>query len=197
MSTCVTGSDYPWYQVVSNTMPLTQGDIVYDCPVPLVVKSDSPPFYKIGQAEVPRAIVITQACDLANAKVKELAICPVVTLTEVLMDLIRKEYNGEADYNNLQRKQRERKQKMIEALKQGHYLDFHLLSKFHSDNPELNLGYQVVLLRDTYRLPVDVLNFIIHNKGGLRIQLLPPYREHLAQAYSRNYHRIVCQSTYQ
>jgi hypothetical protein len=52
------------------------------------------------------------------------------------------------------------------------------------------MDYQIVMLRQTYLLPKESLDYYLKSVEGERFELLPPYREHLAQAYSRNFMRI-------
>lgn len=181
---------YPWYTLVLNSTKITQGDIVENMPIPIIDVKDDEPYYKIGKGNLARAIVVTQACDLENDKIDKVALCPIVSITEVLRNIVEKEL-PEADYNNLSRKQKDKKEKIIDSLRQGHYLDYHLLEKYvGEEDSSLHMLNQVVLLRETFYLPVNLVNTLNSHKDGNRLSLLPPYREHLAQAYARNFHRI-------
>lgn len=199
-----TMSGYKWYEECSNIESITQGDILENCPAIMMVPCDDPPFYKGGVTTIPKVIVVTQACDLARGgKVDDVALCPVGPLSDAVKGIMEKEYEENAanqkknnpsaqikdfDYTNLSSKQRERKAKIIEEIRKGNYLDYYLLSDHNTST--IHMTYQVVHLRKTYYVPLKVLNNIYSNRNGNRIQLLPPYREHLAQAYARNFMRI-------
>lgn len=79
---------YPWYAIVQGR-DLAQGDVIPDCPVvELRVPADLKAAVR-GEAGLPadiqrhRMIVMTQACDLVQAKVDSVVVCPVWSLDEV------------------------------------------------------------------------------------------------------------------
>jgi hypothetical protein len=80
----------PWYEVVSPAAPLTQGDLILDCPfltwnMPSIA-ADSPVETASLQQSVSAfradVVVMTQACDLENDKVRNVILCPHVSLDE-------------------------------------------------------------------------------------------------------------------
>jgi len=180
---------YPWYKEVNIIDKVTQGDILFEMPVPSIKEVEEPPYYKIGRSNIPKGIVLTQACDLENNKIDQVAICPIVELKSVLKSIISKEM-PDADYDKLTGKQLKRKHEIIDEIRQGQYLDYYLMNTYTGIDESLNMSYEVVLLRNTFYLPVSVVNTIISHRNGKRLTLLPPYREHLAQAYARNFNRI-------
>ncbi len=84
-----------WYSTVEPTTRLTQGDLIFDCP--LVGWRDEAPGVEAGAgieagAEIDRlrqgldafladAVVMTQACDLEHEKVANVVLCPNYSLT--------------------------------------------------------------------------------------------------------------------
>jgi hypothetical protein len=187
-------ADFNWYRVSTTDDPVTQGDIIRDCPVANLITTEKYPFIKpVGLAI--DAIVLTQACDLANVKanMKEVTVCrlvPIQTVVKMLMEQTFKDKQG-FDYSNLSAKERERQKRIVDDLRKGKYLDYYLLNMFVDDTGEgLDAQYQVVSLRDTFQVPVESIRKIVLYKGGKRLSLLPPYREHLAQAYTFNFSRI-------
>ncbi|WP_342570331.1 hypothetical protein MKY85_17435 [Paenibacillus sp. FSL R5-0749] len=182
-----TTSGYEWYLKTNYETDLSQGDILLDLPVPMMQYSEEDPFYKIARGKISKSIVVTQACDLENSKVSNLAICPIEPLSVTLKKLMEKEIPG-VDLAKLTSKQKEKKQKLINEIRQGTYLDYYLLNSFQDSN--VGLEYSVVLLRETFYIPVQVASTLEKKKKEERLRLLPPYREHLAQAYARNFNRI-------
>lgn len=79
-----------WYEQVAAAMPLTQGDLIPDCP--LLAWQAEPIELSPGQNqddEVLKAastavradvVVLTQACDLEHKKVANVILCPHLTL---------------------------------------------------------------------------------------------------------------------
>ncbi len=79
-----------WYEAVPAGYPLTQGDLITDCPL-FGWKADADLMGLTGEAaslsnsvEAFRddVIVMTQACDLENRKVRDVVLCPCVPLAE-------------------------------------------------------------------------------------------------------------------
>jgi hypothetical protein len=64
---------------------------------------------------------------------------------------------------------------------------YHLLNK--CEIMEISREYMVVDFRNTYSLPFSLINDI-SKKQSKRLRLLPPYREHLSQAYARFFMRV-------
>jgi hypothetical protein len=80
----------PWYRTAPAEEPLSQGDIIYSCPVvnwrPEVRLDFSSgqevlPVGELLNAERGHVIVMTQACDLEHAKVRNVVLCPLYTLS--------------------------------------------------------------------------------------------------------------------
>jgi len=75
--------------------------------------------------------------------------------------------------------------KTIENLRKGYLPGYHLLNKYDA---HLN-DYQVVDFRNVYGIQIDSLKAICKDLEK-RIRLLPPYREHLSQAFARYFMRV-------
>jgi hypothetical protein len=186
--------DYQWYKPVPYDEPVEQGDIILKCPVPIIKEKEEFPFFKLGGG-IYDVIVMTQACDLVNDKVEDVTLCALMPLSEVIEGLMLKDLNDEVkknfNYNSLTGSQRKKKNSIIQKLKSGSYLDFHVINEFNDpQKPLLKMDYMVVLLRQTYTLPKKALGKILIQKREERIRLLPPYREHVAQSFARNFFRI-------
>jgi len=78
-----------WYEAVAAHVPLTQGDLIFDCPVvewlpDPAVQDPETDEHLMAAVSACRAelIVMTQACDLAQEKVAKVVLCPHVDLSE-------------------------------------------------------------------------------------------------------------------
>lgn len=181
---------YAWYTSASSDTPITQGDIVFKCPVPIIDVKREYPFFTVKGNHFD-VIVVTQACDLEQQKVNEVTLCPIEGLSSVVKGLMDKEFQEKDgyDYLSLTNKERKKKEQFITEIKKGSYRDLHLLNKNY-EIPDVDLSYSVVILKQKFTMPVDSLQEIVSERSGKRLSLLPPYREHLAQAYASNYDRI-------
>jgi hypothetical protein len=163
---------YPWYETVHNTEPVLQGDFLFSCPVFVpsagsTVREEDTLSFEVAEYDV---IVMSQSCDLIQKKIDLVLVCPIWTLSELegKNEFIRSK-NGK------------------EALRQGNMPGYHLLYKCEIDG--INTDLMVVDFRSTYSLPFVLLNDIAA-KQAKRLRLLPPYREHLSQAYARFFMRV-------
>ncbi|MCM3619148.1 hypothetical protein M3936_16285 [Sutcliffiella horikoshii] len=186
---------YPWYSIrtVEDSAQFSQGEIL-ECKVPVTLPGSNPPYFQVKVGKI-KGIIMTQACDLENAKVKvpEVTICPLTPAEAILQDFMMDKYKDKQgfDYQNLSRKEQESKYNYANKLRQGNILDYHLLNSFHSeDHPNLDMDLQVVTLRHVYRIPVESLRSQLIDNPTERLTLLPPYREHLANAFTVNFSRI-------
>jgi len=160
--------EYPWYEIVDGNEDLLQGDFIKECPIVI------PPSEISDKVEVRvinyNVVVMSQSCDLVQEKIDLVLVCPVWPLTEL----------GE---NNPYYQDKEGK----EALRRGYLPGYHLLNECEIDR--FQTDYLVVDFRSVYSVP---LNFIIDlaKREGKRLRLLPPYREHLSQAFARFFMRV-------
>lgn len=169
---------YPWYEVVQGE-GLLQGDFLGLCPV-IVPPRDFPAprndaktmltpeaMVKIRQYDV---VIMSQSCDLVEKKLDLVLVCPHWSMSEVEKD--SQFFRGE---------------KGKEAIRKGNVPGYHLLNKCTIRGFER--GYRVVDFRSVFSLPVDFIVDFAHRKGR-RLRLLPPYREHLSQAFARFFMRV-------
>jgi hypothetical protein len=54
----------------------------------------------------------------------------------------------------------------------------------------VELEHRVVDFHEVFTLPRPVLESLLRARGRVRPQLLPPYREHLSQAFARFFMRV-------
>jgi hypothetical protein len=162
-------STYPWYRMVSGD-EIEQGDIFENCPVfspPSTLTLDSlEAQFRWDERDV---IVMSQTCDLVKnrEKVTEVLLCAVWNRSELTTGHLATE-------------------KGMEEARRGSLPAYHVLNK--CSLPNFNREYRIVDFRRVYSLPLGFLRSLAL-KGG-RIQLLPPYREHLSQAFARFFMRV-------
>ena len=76
--------EYKWYEELTDSDDITQGDILLNCPVAIL-----DPYAKLSEgAEIKTeikyvdGIIVTQACDIANKKTDNIVICSLITKAE-------------------------------------------------------------------------------------------------------------------
>ena len=164
---------YPWYQSVLDS-EIEQGEFFQDCLVPVTPKlivnvagstsTDAP-----GEAEVLDVVVLTQSCDLLGGQTMVM-VCPVFPLERWLENLPKK--TPARDWKN--------------KLKNGQLIAYHVLDR--CDLTDLECQHLGVDFSSAFSVGVSYLHEL--TSRGPRRRLMPPYREHLAQAFARYYMRI-------
>ncbi len=185
-----------WYEIVSSEEPLTQGDFIFDCPVPTWRHSKSEEkdsIESLNKSEIEilqealefisiDAVVMTQACDLEQNKVLNVTLCPHLALSEY-----RKDWEAYQQVRN-QKTNMETWRKQCEFLKKGYVWNLTLLNNL--DSPNLKFEHRVVDFYEVYTLPKKFLETLLKERKQQRPRLLPPYREHLSQSFARFYMRV-------
>ena len=170
--------DYPWYSLLKNEEGVTQGDIIKNCPVARLVTNTeiiTPGDNIKASIDYMDGVVVTQACDIANNKVKDIILCNIIRLSEYKNDCLNKGMS-EKNFDN-----------SIQSILKGQQYAFHLLNNYRSN--EFADDYYIVSFKDVFSVPLDILkNVALTN--GYRLRLNTPYREHLAQAFARFFMRI-------
>lgn len=161
---------YPWFAQVAND-DLEQGDIFEDCPTYLppdnMTLAGEKPVVRWEERDL---ILISQSCDLVKGREKIGQAC----LCEVWRQSEFKAPHLLADLGNL------------EMVRKGQIPRYHLLAPSQISGFEREL--RVVDLQQVYSLPIDFLR--ARALIGKRLRLLPPYREHLSQAFARVFMRV-------
>ncbi len=160
--------EYPWYNIVNGREDVMQGDFIKECPVVI------PPSEISDEVDVEiikyDVVVMSQSCDLVQRKLDLVLLCPVWPLSE---------FEKRSDFFG--------SRKGKEALRQGNVPGYHLLNK--SDIEGFETEYLVVDFRSVYSVPFNLLIDLAKSRGK-RLRLLPPYREHLSQAFARFFMRV-------
>ena len=165
--------EYPWFAVVTGDV-LEQGDLLRGCPrflMPPGAYLEGEVTFERGQVD---AVVLTQSCDLAvrldgACEAVEILLCPFV-LKKDLSD--HPLFRRDEVWEDVRKGRRPYFHVLNECVIEGHEQDFALLD-FHS----------------LFTLPVALVHGFAE-KAGERLRLLPPYREHLAQAFARLFMRV-------
>jgi hypothetical protein len=168
---------YPWYEIIQNHGDITQGDIIKDCYIPMpneqfyfsLLKGDKTVSGPINVSNTD-VIILSQACDIDHAQIDSIIVCPIWPLFNLVS---RSEY-----YKSKVGK---------ENLRQGKEPAYHLLNEHNSGSYKMPLS--IVDFHRIYSLPKDFITNIA-NQNCPRLRLLPPYREHLSQAFARYFMRV-------
>jgi len=178
-----------WYQEVSANERLTQGDIILDCPLvqwvskPVDLKNDYKETLKsligVVRADV---VVITQACDLEQNKVSNVTLCLHLPLEEY------KNQWQEAMNSKGQSPTAKAWTRTCEDIKNGYLWNLSMLNEGTVGG--LTITHRVVDFLDVYTLPRIFLESLLQGREQHRLRLLPPYREHLSQAFARFFMRV-------
>ncbi len=167
---------YPWYELVQTPQAdekgkvsesLDQGDILFNCPVlALSLKATYPlplPPNKLPADELELdVLILTQTCDFAQGRAANVLVCRLADASS----------SG--------------KSKKEEIIK-GRQPRYAMLEK--SSFAEREMGLRIVDLSDIYQLPIEFVRQVAASQTP-RLRLLPPYREHISQAFARFWMRI-------
>jgi hypothetical protein len=162
---------YPWYELVSGDT-LEQGDILEACPVFSPPEDLAGEDYKTAMFiwDEVDVIVLSQSCDLVKGreKVSEVLLCPVFQRSESTEGYLATP-------------------KGMEEARRGNLPGFYVLAESQL------MGWlrevRIVDFKQVFALPLA----FARRQASLadqRLRLLPPYREHLAQAFARYFMRI-------
>jgi hypothetical protein len=185
---------FDWWDQVSTTDAITQGDVLSDIPV-LEWK-----YREAGEVPDPRdaldlllmdCIVMTQACDFHKPNTKLVTLCPLYPIESWLLERIKEDAGARKKQGTEKALSSSTINSWLMDLKKGEkYLT--LLPLNSPDTSHLcyyvNLARPLTLARpfvERWRTPEQT-------DDDYRLRLLPPYREHLAQAFARLYMRVAC-----
>lgn len=171
--------DYPWYTLLSESEELSQGDIIKNCPVPRLILDNTQDIKAKEKYEAHifkmDGVIVTQACDIANGKAKNVILCSVTPLSKFKNKL-----------SNSGTKPKDVKS-CVDTIVRGQQYGLHILNEY--DTEEYKEEFLVVSFQDSFSVPIELLKQVA--KGNeYRLRLNPPYREHLSQAYARFFMRV-------
>lgn len=166
--------EYPWYKTLTANLDLQQGDFIMNCPV--IIPPETIDLVSIPEVDVKKmdAIILTQSCDLVSKNIDNILVCRYFSLSDFFNE-IQKEQNLTS----------KRRKSVLDNLRKGHLVSYHLLNK----QVGVFDDYLVVDFKNVYGIHHTTLTEIIKNTEP-RVRLLPPYREHLSQAFARYFMRV-------
>lgn len=161
---------YPWYESLqTGDETLEQGDFVSNCSIVL------PPteLYEGQEIDITiqkrDVIILSQSCDLENGKIDRVMVCPYFEI-ETYWNLTGMQSKG-------------KKRGMLKKLTQSGLPGAHLLHPLPNSQQPI-----VVDFRNIYGIPFPYLQTYCASMA--RYRLLPPYKEHLSQAFARYFMRV-------
>jgi hypothetical protein len=173
---------YPWYETIRSSDQIRQGDFISNCPILIpptnfaIPSEDQDSISLESELEVRalNTVVVSQSCDLENNKVEIVLVCPYYSLEYFFENLKESDRTGRG------------REKKLDALRQGHLPAYHLLNR--DEQSGLN-DFLIVDFKNVYGVNFDFLKGYT-SKISSRQRLLPPYREHLSQAFARFFMRV-------
>jgi hypothetical protein len=179
-----------WYSQVPAHAPLTQGDLIPDCPVMNWNPDPTAQLFEKAEVEVTttEVVVMTQACDLEQRKVRDVVACACYPLTQYRVDWER-ELRGRS-----QNPTPKAWASFLDDVANGFCWNLSLLNAYQaaSSGTETSLRFEhrVVDFHEIYTVPRVFLEQLLAMRGTPRHRLRPPYREHLSQAFARFFMRV-------
>ena len=162
---------YPWYGIAQGD-DLQQGDIFEMCPVFIPGEE-----VERGETLIPRfevedrdLILVSQSCDLVRGreKLEDVVLCSVWRMSEY-----ESGYLASA--------------KGRDEVRRGNAPGYHMLAACATAGMEREV--RIVDFRQLYSLPLEFVRQQALRQNE-RPRLLPPYREHLSQAFARFFMRV-------
>ena len=184
-----------WFAVVGHDVPLTQGDLIVDCPLlkwrapdsqtePLEDRSeDVDRLFGLAAGIRADVIVMTQACDLEQGKVSDVVLCPCVLLSRYrpLWEAAERARKQNPTVKSWKR--------FCEDITDGYIWNLFMMDSVPAG--EIPTEHRVVDFRSVLTpCREHSLRASSPDEGSKRLRLLPPYREHLSQSFARFFMRV-------
>jgi len=162
--------EYPWYDAINGKEELMQGDFIEECPL-IIPPLEIPTEVNEVEARINKynVVVMSQSCDIVYKKLEFILVCPIWPLSNFENSLLKSPKVSKED------------------LRKGNISGYHLLNKCKIDG--FKKDYSVVDFRSTHSVDFNFLVNLAQRKTK-RLRLLPPYREHLSQAFARFFMRV-------
>jgi len=161
-----------WYEIAVGR-ELHQGDILFECPTIVPIFSGPRPADLDAEVRICDLVVITQTCDLVQSKVPSVLFCSLFRIRDAVEQV-----------------EALRSWEIRKGLPAGRIPALHLLDEIRlQDAAELDTPFLVVDFSTPVSLPCEYVAQFAETKPR-RPRLLPPYREHLSQAFARYYMRV-------
>jgi hypothetical protein len=166
--------DFPWYGVARGDA-LEQGDLLLGCPRFVIPAEASRVEGAVSLVrETVDAVVLTQSCDLAvradgQCEATDVMLCPFY---------FKKALTDHPVF---------RKDEAWEEVRKGRRPFFHLLNECRLAGHEQD--FALIDFHAVFTLSFPLAQEFARGAGD-RLRLLPPYREHLSQAFARLFMRV-------
>jgi hypothetical protein len=180
-----------WYGAVGPGERLTQGDIIFGCPLvtwssnPVQVTGNGSELEALKQGRVAfqaDVIVMTQACDLEQDKVRNVVACPHLSLSDY-----KATWEAFLRHGN-QNPTAKAWRAHCNDIKDGYAWNLSILNQ--SSVTGLEIEHRIVDFHEVFTVPREFLESLLAARGRDRPRLLSPYREHLSQAFARYFMRV-------
>ena len=147
---------------------LDQGDIIEGCPLLYLGRFNPDDFTSLDtEHALQRVVVLSQTCDLAQGKIRDVAVAPLLD-AQALVD------QGLLKPTDIRG-----------PIRGGRVWGWYFLPK----SDELGLPESIVDLRQLHTVRLDLLTALCR-RGQRRARIQPLYREHLAKHFADTYSRI-------
>lgn len=177
-----------WYGGAAPAEPLTQGDLIWDCPV--ITWSDAPDrqpsvidehtLRAAQTAILADVVVMTQACDLQQNKVEDVILC-------AHWGLIDYQAQFQADQRATGQNPTARSwARHCDDIRHGIQWSRAMLN----GEDDAGVDHRIVFFDQVYTMPRIFLESLSRTGQLRRVRLEPPYREHLSQAFARYFMRV-------
>ena len=167
-----------WYATVTGSK-LEQGDFLRSCPIFRVEVLENE---KRSDTEVIQedhdVIVLTQTCDLENDKVQDVLVAVVLPYVA----LVERDGQAKPNINSSSFKK---------AAVEGNLPSYFLLPVRESPPA---VEWSLVDFHNVFSVPKQLAARVAEDQGE-RLRLVPPYKEHLAQAFARYIMRVGLPTT--
>ena len=179
-----------WYEEVQAEAQLTQGDIIQNCPLvswkaeDLQLDGEEETEALKGMTEAIRVdtLVMTQACDLEHRKVQNVVLCPHLPL-----DRYSESWKAAMESKG-QNPSTKAWRSHCEDIRDGFVWNLTILNAGGTDT--LTTEQRIVDFHEIFTVPREFLESLLKQRRQPRLRLLPPYREHLSQAFARFFMRV-------
>lgn len=180
-----------WYEMVAPDAPLDQGCLINDCPVigwrnePILLHDTKDAANilqsatEIAQVDV---VVMTQTCDLAQHKVHFVILCPHYSLE--IYRQVWFEYQVAREQSPTEKSWR----RHLDNIVAGQIWNLAMLNS--EVGADFSTELRIVDFHEVFSLPRDFLESWLRQRNQARLRLMPPYREHLSQAFARFFMRV-------
>lgn len=161
----------PWYELVTDPNDLMQGDLLEHCPIVRLVfdKETEEKHARIDEFDV---VLLSQSCELAQARAESYMVCPYVTLT----DFKKRLKDAGAKLESIRNAEHD----LGRGMRAGYLALNPCILPCHGMTDSL-----VVDFHNVFGVSRDLLISVTTVATSGRLRLRPPYREHLSQAFGQ------------